>query len=180
MTLSYPQPELSDEVLRLRPWSLDDLACVEEATADPRIPEGTTVPMAYDQQAGVAFIERQSSRHAEGQGISLAMVPLPLVRAVGSIVLLHRPQSGVVGIGYWVVGSARGHGYATRAARLLSDWALDVAGCARVEAWVEPSNEASRRVLAAAGFQLEGHLRSFLSFATRRSDALVLARVATG
>jgi RimJ/RimL family protein N-acetyltransferase len=51
-------------------------------------------------------------------------------------------------------------------------------GLARVEAWVEPGNSASRRVLITAGFVCEGTLRSFLSFPTRRADALVFSRTA--
>lgn len=97
--------------------------------------------------------------------------------ALGSVVLMLRPQPGVAGLGYWLVPSARGRGAATRAAALLSSWALDVAGVARVEAWVEPGNEASRRVLAAAGFQQEGTLRSFLAFQSRRADAVVFSRI---
>ncbi len=179
-SLWYPQPDLADEHLRLRPWSFDDLACIEEASSDVRIPEGTTVPAVYSHEAGRGFIERQWSRVDNGEGISLAMVPAGELdgRAVGLIVLMMRPQSGVAGVGYWVVPSARGNGYAPSAVRLLSDWALNDRGMSRVEAWVEPENTASRHVLESAGFELEGRLRAFLSFATRRADALVYSRIA--
>ncbi len=96
--------------------------------------------------------------------------------ALGFVVLLVRPQPGVAGIGYWIVPRARGHGLATHAVSLLSQWALTDAGVARVEAWVEPENLASQRVLTAAGFRREGVLRSFLSYADRRADAVVFSR----
>ena len=178
-SLWYPQPELGDDTLRLRQWSFLDTACIQEASVDPRIPEGTTVPAEYDDDAGRAFIERQWSRLDNGEGISLAMEPAARGRAVGLVVLMLRPQPGVAGLGYWVVNSARGQGYATRAVRLLSDWALRDVGIKRVEAWVEPGNEASLRVLETVGFEVEGRLRSFLSFPTRRADALVLSRTTT-
>lgn len=89
-----------------------------------------------------------------------------------------RPQPGVVGIGYWVVPLARGRGLGTHAVGLLSHWALAEAGIARVEAWVEPENTASQRVLEGAGFRREGVLRSFLSHAERRADAVVFSRTA--
>jgi len=178
-SLAYPDPELGDATIRLRKWSLGDLACIAEASEDPRIPEGTTVPAAYEDDAGRAFIERQWSRLDNGEGISLAIESVARGGAVGLVVLMLRPQAGVAGLGYWVVGSARGNGYATRAVGLLSEWALDGVGIKRVEAWVEPGNEASLRVLEASGFELEGRLRSFLAFSTRRADALVLARIAT-
>jgi [ribosomal protein S5]-alanine N-acetyltransferase len=66
---------------------------------------------------------------------------------------------------------------AGRAVRLASDWALSSFGVARLEAWVEPGNEASLRVLAAAGFRREGVLRAFLVLGSRRADAVVLSRL---
>ena len=92
--------------------------------------------------------------------------------------MMLRPQHGVAGVGYWVVPSHRGYGHASRAVGLVSQWALSNVGLARVEAWVEPGNSASRRVLTTAGFVCEGTLRSFLSFPTRRADALVFSRIA--
>ena len=65
-----------------------------------------------------------------------------------------------------------------RAVAQLSKWALSAAGLSRVEAWVETDNTASQHVLAAAGFEREGTLRSFLSFPTRRADAMVFSTVA--
>ncbi len=88
-----------------------------------------------------------------------------------------RPQPGVAGLGYWLIPSARGRGLATRAARLVLSWALNLAGIVRVEAWVEPDNLASQRVLTAAAFEQEGVLRSFLAFPGRRADAVVFSAV---
>jgi RimJ/RimL family protein N-acetyltransferase len=48
---------------------------------------------------------------------------------------------------------------------------------ARIEAWVEPDNEASQRVLEANGFQREGLLRSFLVLGSRRTDVFVYSRI---
>ena len=85
----------------------------------------------------------------------------------------------MIGLGYWVVPAARQRGLARRAAALAGDWAIGVGGFARCEAWVEPHNTASQSVLEAAGFDLEGRLRSFLVIGETRSDALVYARVAS-
>ncbi|OON30593.1 GNAT family N-acetyltransferase [Micromonospora sp. Rc5] len=177
MGLGYPAVELTDGVVRLRPWREDDLDCLRAAALDPRIPEATTVPKVFSVDAAGAFVRRQWSRVEGGQGISLAVADAVTGQAVGSVVLMLRPQPGVAGLGYWLIPSARGHGYARRAATLATSWALDVAGIARVEAWVEPDNEASRRVLTAAGFEQEGVLHSFLTFPDRRADAVVFSRI---
>ncbi|MDA0179363.1 GNAT family N-acetyltransferase [Solirubrobacter phytolaccae] len=172
MALSYPAPGLSSGAVTLRPWRDEDLACVEQAATDPRIPAGTTVPAVFTREAGLAFIARQRRRIEDGEGISLAITEDDV--AVGLLWLGVRPQPRVVGLGYWVVPAARGRGIGTRAARLAAGWALDHAGMQRVEAWVAPVNAPSQRLLASAGFTYEGRLRAFLDGG--KTDALVFAR----
>ena len=111
---------------------------------------------------GLAFIERQRGRQADGEGLSLAVEAATGCEAVGLICALLRPQSGVVGLGYWVVPPERGHGYASRAVGLLATWILNETAMTRVEALVEPDNLASRRTLEQCAFQEEGCLRSYL------------------
>ncbi len=70
--------------------------------------------------------------------------------AVGGIGFFGPPVDGEVEVGYGLVESARGHGLVTEAlAALLTE--TDRLGV-RVRASVEPTNRASIRVLAAAGF----------------------------
>jgi RimJ/RimL family protein N-acetyltransferase len=176
--ISSPNPDLSDGVVVLRRWSMEDVDCIAEASTDPRIPAGTTVPADWSPQAGRAFIERQWRRAEDGEGLSLAVHSVELGRAVGLLAMMLRPQIGVTGLGYWIVPTARGRGYATRSVSLASTWAIGAGGFARIEAWVEPTNLASQAVLSAAGFEREGHLRSFLTIGDRRSDAIVYSRIA--
>lgn len=176
MEFSYPDPTLTDGVVRLRPWDDGDLDCVREAGTDPGIPRGTTVPALFSLEEGLAFIRRQQQRIGRGEGVSLAIADASTDNASGAVYLGSRPQSGVMGLGYWVIPSARGRGFGVRAVRLAVTWALRGAGMARVEAWVEPDNVASQRLMAAAGFTREGVLRSFLSFQGERADAVVFSR----
>jgi ribosomal-protein-alanine N-acetyltransferase len=176
MELSYPDPALSDGVVLLRPWSDGDVDCVRDAATDASIPAGTTVPTVFTPEAGLAFISRQRQRIEGGEGVSLAIADASTGRACGLTWLGVRPQPGVMGLGYWVVPNARGQGFGTRAARLAVDWALSELDVARVEAWVEPDNLASQRLLLAAGFRREGILPSSLSFNERRADAIVFSR----
>ncbi|MEU7846010.1 GNAT family N-acetyltransferase [Micromonospora parva] len=177
MPLTYPAVDLVEGPVRLRRWREDDLDCVRAAAQDLRIVEATRVPGVFSVDAGQAFIARQWSRVDSGEGVSLAIADAVTDQALGSVVLMLRPQPEVAGLGYWLVPSARGRGFTTRAVRMASSWALDVAGMERVEAWVEPDNEASRRVLTAAAFEQEGVLRSFLSSPGRRADAVVFSRI---
>ena len=178
LALREPEPPLADGVVSLRRWRDGDAGCLEEAATDPVIPRYTTVPPTYDASAARTYVRRQWRRVETGEGLSLAIARGSDDAAVGSVVLLARPQADVVGIGYWLVPRVRGGGLATRAVTLLAGWAIDVLGIVRVEAWVEPGNVASERVLARAAFVREGVLRSFLVLADGRSDATVFARVA--
>jgi RimJ/RimL family protein N-acetyltransferase len=64
--------------------------------------------------------------------------------------------------GYDVTRECRGRGFAPRAVRLLTAWAFDVAGVARLVAGTAPDNLASARVLEKAGFTREGFERGRL------------------
>jgi ribosomal-protein-alanine N-acetyltransferase len=177
VALSYPDPDLSDGKIYLRRWRETDLGCIEEAATDPRIPAGTSVPAVFSVDEATAFVHRQWSRAQDGVGVSLAVAEVRSDQAVGLAILNIRPQPGVAGIGYWIVPSARGQGYATSAALLLADWGLRKLGLQRIEAWVEPDNPSSQRVLVAAGFESEGRLRNFLRSGDQPRDALVLSKV---
>jgi [ribosomal protein S5]-alanine N-acetyltransferase len=177
VTLAYPDPELTHGRVRLRRWRLSDLDCIEAAATDHRITDGTSVPAVFTREEGAAFVRRQWSRVDEGVGVSQAVADAGTDRAVGLVIVSRRPQPGVGGLGCWVIPSARGEGYATTAVRLLSEWALSRLGLDRVEAWVDPDNVQSQRVLLAAGFEQEGRLRNFLRSGGEPRDALVFSRV---
>jgi ribosomal-protein-alanine N-acetyltransferase len=162
---------LRDERVALRAWTDDDLHFVEEASLDPVIPTGTTVPSPFTGEAGLAFIERQHHRWASGEGLSLAITDLASDCAVGFITLLHRQQPGVAGVGYGIVASRRRQRFASTALRLLRRWALDLPSFHRLEALVEPGNVGSLRVLGEVGFQPEGVLRRYLDIGGERRDA---------
>ncbi len=138
---------LERDGLRLRPWTFGDLSCIEEASRDPEVPNGTTVPRSFSERAGNEFIERQWVRATSGEGLILAIVDSAIDAAVGLSVLVHRQQPGVVGLGYWVVASRRREGFATRVVSLLSRWALTLPAVGPLAALVEPGNCASDRVL---------------------------------
>ena len=164
------------------PWCCVDGPWLISGASRPRagggsIHEATSVPERFAEKAGKTWIRRQQERTRDDRGWSLAIGDARTAEAVGCVVLMLRPQVGVAGIGYWLVPGARNSGHATRAVGLLTRWGLEAGGLDRIEAWVEPCNQESVRVLSRCGFELEGRLRSFLQFPTRRTDALVFSRI---
>ena len=84
---------------------------------------------------------------------------------VGGAGFFGPPKEGAVEIGYGVVGSRQGRGYATEAVRLLLGVALGHPDVETVTAAVEPSNTASARVLEKAGFTPVGAADQELRYA---------------
>jgi len=75
--------------------------------------------------------------------------------AVGGVGFKGRPEGGCVEIGYGLVPSARGHGYAAEAVLALLAVATDH-GLSRVVADTTTDNIASQRTLLRTGFRLVG------------------------
>jgi RimJ/RimL family protein N-acetyltransferase len=69
------------------------------------------------------------------------------------------PTSSCWNIGIGLLGSARGHGYGTRAQRLLAEYLFAHTQLNRIEASTDVGNVAERRSLEKAGFTYEGTLR---------------------
>lgn len=177
MIPDLPHPAPTDGTVVLRRWTMDDLGCVEAASREERIHEATSIPERFTEKDARAWIRRQHERARAGQGWSLAIADARTGRALGCVTLMLRPQAGVAGMGYWLVPEARNRGFATTAVGLLAAWGLEAGGLDRIEAWVEPGNDASVRVLARCGFEYEGRLRSFLKLPSRRADAFVFSRI---
>ncbi|WP_240487070.1 GNAT family N-acetyltransferase [Actinomadura flavalba] len=72
---------------------------------------------------------------------------------IGSIGLFGPPDDGVIEIGYGIVPSRRGAGYATEAVASLAALTLTAPGVQAVQANVDPNNPASIRVLEKSGFR---------------------------
>ncbi|MEN8235270.1 MAG: GNAT family N-acetyltransferase, partial [Actinomycetota bacterium] len=162
MSLAYPNPELRSDAVRLRKWSLDDLDCVRAAGTDPRIPEGTTVPARYTEEAGRAFIERCWARNDDGRALVLAIAPATTNTAKGLVYLGPSRVEGQCRLGYWVIPDARRQGLGKEAIRLVSRCVLTDTHVHRLVARVQTHNESSMKLLLNCGFKEEGVLRSWL------------------
>ncbi len=90
---------------------------------------------------------------------------------VGEIGFVEPPRNGTVMIGYAIVPSARGQGYATEAIRALAAWAIAQDGTSEVRAQTLPENEPSIRALLRAGFTEETPAAKVRRFAYRGESA---------
>lgn len=179
MTDYGPQPELTDGVVVLRSWREED---IEEALAghDELIahwfgfPE--TGPSAEQHRAA---IERWQEGYAD-QRRHVGFVVEHEGTIVGAVDV-RKVAEGTGELSWTLYAGQRGKGYATRAVRLLSDYAIDVLGLGRVEAKIEPGNDKSIRVATRAGLRREGVRRVPPGTGERAetTEYVVLARLAS-
>ncbi|MGW7242635.1 GNAT family N-acetyltransferase [Streptomyces sp. NPDC054804] len=169
-SLAVPHLAAGDSFL-LRPWQIDDLDLVREASDDEYIPLITTVPSPYSDAEGTAFVHRQWDRAVSGSGYPFVIVRAEDGKRMGTIGLWLRDRGqGRASLGYWVVQSARGQGAASAALRAVATWGLRELLIPRLELHIEPWNTASLRTAEQVGFNRDGLLRSWQQVGTERRD----------
>ena len=80
-------------------------------------------------------------------------------------------------LGYWVRSTRTGEGIATKAARLVSQFAFDALNLKRIEIVVACENEKSRRVAEKLSATREGLLRNRLVISDKVHDAIVFSLI---
>jgi RimJ/RimL family protein N-acetyltransferase len=177
--LRPPQTPLSDGIVSLRPWTLDDVPAVAAACDDAEIARWIhALPSPYRESDAREYVLSTEAAWADKLGAFFAVVDSASGDVIGSIavhVLDHELAN--VEVGYWTAAPARGRGLTTRALRLLSRWALHEAGAERVQLRADVLNTASLRVAEKAGFTREGTLRAsgFNGRENRRVDYAVFS-----
>ncbi|MGW0551421.1 GNAT family N-acetyltransferase [Streptomyces altiplanensis] len=148
-SFSLTGTDLITDRLVLRPWSPDELAAV---LSDTRLPHwAEDFPAEGDRVIAGFLAEHPEGLNAYGHR---KVVERAGDLVVGSIGLFWPPSDGSVEVGYGIVESRRGRGYASEATRALVEYALTAApGVHTVQAGVELSNPASVRVLEKAGLE---------------------------
>lgn len=153
---------LSDGTVSLRPWTRSDQAFLEDAAADPLLERYNALPQTpQGARSAVEGFERSWHRFSSGgapSGVAFAIVD-GSGAVVGMCGVDGWSSEDVAQIGYWLHASARGHGFATRAVRLMTSWLFEL-GAARVFLTVASGNEASVAVARRAGFTFEGTLQA--------------------
>ena len=179
--LRPPEPPLSDGIVSLRPWTLDDVPAIAVACEDPEIARWIhQLPSPYRESDAREYVHSTVVAWNDKLGAFFAIVECSSGDVIGSIALhvLDRELANLE-VGYWMAAPARGRGLTTRALMLLSAWALRGVGAQRVQLRADVLNTASLRVAEKAGFTREGTLRAsgFNEREGRRVDYAVFSLV---
>jgi len=107
-------------------------------------------------ESGTGFIYVMIARDTGPPGPDASgMVSDPDGEFVGTIGLHRRPADDAVEIGYWTVAAKTRRGYATAAARAMTQVALALPGARRVEIHCDEANTASAGVPRKLGYRLD-------------------------
>lgn len=145
--------------LILRPWRGPDRAPYAAMMADPAV--GYWLGGTLDQAQADAQIDRfMAGSQARGPGFLVverhedgAFLGAACLRDVHA----EHPLAGEMEIGWRLVRSAWGAGYASEAARALLDHGFSRLGLAEIIAFTATSNTRSRAVMVALGFEHHAH-----------------------
>jgi [ribosomal protein S5]-alanine N-acetyltransferase len=139
---------LSDGVVLLRQWQAADADWYAVTVRDPVIQRYTSEPPTLTAAQVRAAIADLAGR---AEAVGFVICDATTGERIGNIALRHGGKTGEVS--YWVAASARGRGVASRALRLLSDWALSVLALSELRLWTHVDNAASRLVAERAGYR---------------------------
>jgi RimJ/RimL family protein N-acetyltransferase len=182
-----PLVTLSDDRVTLRPWLRDDARFMAEASADPAIRRYNGVldrlghpspPLSTTDAEAVidkfALNWRAFATTGTPSGVAFAITDARSGELAGCRGVDDWSKADVAQFGYWIAPSARGRGYATRAAILLTRWLFEL-GAARVFLTIVAGNEESVAVAHRAGFVYEGTMRSHGVWLGQRCDVMWFA-----
>lgn len=153
-------PELSSERLLLRQPTRADADDVFRIFSDPEVLRYYNVDFMTMRDEAVAIIESRRRRFDMGYGIRWGIYLRESNRYIGScgFEVLHKPWR-YAEIGYELGRIHWGQGYMTEALRAMIRYGFRHLELHRIEAQVEPPNEASKAVLRRIGFKEEGVAR---------------------
>ena len=175
-----PAQPLVDGDTVLRPWRDSDVRAVAEACRDPEIARWTTVPENYGEADARAFLLYRHDAMLAGTTAPFAIVSTS-DQLLGSLALMRIEwQHARAEAGYWLASWARGHGHATRALELVSQWGVRALGLERISLFAATGNAASQRVAERAGYVRDAVLRAYMRGKEGQQDMIAYRWLADG
>jgi RimJ/RimL family protein N-acetyltransferase len=151
---------LATQRLRLRPLRETDAPALFAMFSDPAVMRYWSTPPWSSIDMAAQMIERDLAAMASGEHLRLGLERVDDGVLLGMCALFAiSASSRRAEIGYALAASAWGRAYMDEALRALLEHGFTQLGLNRVEADIDPRNEASARSLQRLGFRQEGHLR---------------------
>jgi RimJ/RimL family protein N-acetyltransferase len=154
------QETISTPRLILRTIDGSDLPALMEVNGDARVTRFLPYPTWQSMEDARAWHQRMAGIQESGSALQLVVARKDSGLAIGTCLLFrYEEKSGRAELGY-VLGRAHwGQGFMHEALTALIDHVFGKIGLRRLEAEIDPRNQASARVLRRLGFEQEGLLR---------------------
>ncbi len=156
----FSKTRLATPRLELRPLTPDDAPVLFAIHSDPLVMRYWSTPPWPSIDTANEFIARDIAVMAAGDYVRLGIVCIDNATLVGSCTLYQLHEQCRRGeFGFALARSAWGQGYAHEASGALLRFGFKTLNLNRVEADVDPRNEASVKCLTRLGFVQEGLFR---------------------
>jgi [ribosomal protein S5]-alanine N-acetyltransferase len=153
-------PTLTDGVVILDGFTADDTAAHLAGEDEEHARRFGWFPRRSTEDSVRAAIRRwQEDWRSDGETRVFATRNAETSELVGGCQVRLR-ENRIGELSYWTHPTHRRQGVASRALRLLCTFAFSELGVERLEAYIEPDNVASRRVVESLGFSEEGVARA--------------------
>jgi ribosomal-protein-alanine N-acetyltransferase len=142
--------------LLLRTFTLEDAELVYKLNKDPEVTRFTGDPIRDKEHAKEVLEKSILPQYALNNFGRWAVHTKPGLEFIGWCGLKFRPERNEIDLGYRLMRSAWGRGYATEAARACLDHGFKTLHLPRIVGHSMPSNHASVRVLENCGMKYVG------------------------
>lgn len=156
---TYNTPVLRTERLMLRPLAASDAPALYAVFSDPAVVRYWSAESWTDISSADAAIARALEAYRDETELRFAIELAGTCELIGTVALHHFfNQNKRCEIGYALGSRHWGQGYASEALHAALDHGFREVGLNRVEADIDPRNEASARLLEKLGFRREGFM----------------------
>jgi ribosomal-protein-serine acetyltransferase len=173
--------ELTDGVISLRPYSMEDAASLYEGVRESMRELQPWMPWChagYSIEESREWLSLRDAARSTGTSYDFRIADARTGRFLGGVGLnqindLYRAAN----LGYWIRTSAAGQGVATRAARLVARFGFEELKLVRIEIVAAVGNLASQRVAEKVGAVREGVMRRALLIHSTAHDAVLTSLI---
>jgi len=167
-------PLLDGERIRLRAFRDEDVDALYTIYSDPAVMRYWSYPAWTTRAQADAYLSRVRDATINEGVLAWAIANRDDDVLIGTMTVLHIDSANArAEVGYALASASWGRGYAQEALRLAIGFAFDALQLRRIEADVDPRNQASCRLLERAGFQREGLLRERWLVAGQLQDSAI-------
>lgn len=154
------RPVIETKRLLLRSLEKEDLPALFALNGDEEVMRYTPHGPWKTSADGEAWFERVRANREKGEAVEFVIALRDSGRPIGTMCLFRfNLPVGSAEIGYLLMREHWGKGLMKEAVAALVEFGFETMELKRIEAQLDPRNEASARVLVRAGFKSEGHQR---------------------